>query len=128
MFFGCDRLGPAAWTEASRLGGNFLENAGADAACDAGDLFHVGAGLCNAILRLGCCIGLGFHPHRPVLSFFRDLPGMAGGCPYGQRHLGQCALWQPAEDYISASILFSCAPPIALAESWEKWWMLSQSR
>src|ERR1039458_3201067 len=91
-------IGPAAIDE------DLLENAGANAAGNDRDFIHVGTGLYDPLLGLGCRAGFGIHTHRMDVSILRNILGMAGSCAHRQRYIVQCPVWQPAENYFATEI------------------------
>ena len=103
LFLCCNRLRLTAWSGAFPADEDFSENASANAARHDCNLFHVGAGLCDALLGPGRGVGSGIHAYWMVVSILRDILGLAGGCAHRQRHFRQCAFWQSAENYLSTT-------------------------
>src|SRR5579862_9114669 len=103
MLFRSDRLGIIARPRPRAIDQNFLEDAGAHAAGDDCNLIHAGPGVCDALLRPGRCAGPGIYPYGMVVSLLWNVPRMVGSCSNRQRHLFECAVRQPAENYFSAT-------------------------
>ena len=65
----------------------------------ADDRLHVGPGLYHEIQRGRRHVGLGFHAHRPAVSAFCPVAGLAGRSADRLGHLGQRPVWQSPADY-----------------------------